>query len=97
METLLQPPSLLKEMESTRNYYITPAVNLVYALRGFLRSILSEGLEERYRRHRIMAEAVRAVLESLGVSLVAEEGFRADTLQPPTCPKAWTGPASIGR
>lgn len=73
-------PDLLKEMESTRNYYITPAVNLVYALRESLRNILSEGLEERYRRHRIMAEAVRAALEALGVHLVAEEGFRADTV-----------------
>ncbi|ABM81409.1 pyridoxal-phosphate-dependent aminotransferase family protein [Hyperthermus butylicus] len=73
-------PKLLKEMESTRNYYVTPAVNLVYALRESLRIILAEGLSERYKRHRIMAEAVRAALEAMGLKLVAEEGFRADTV-----------------
>ncbi|MCX8184713.1 MAG: alanine--glyoxylate aminotransferase family protein [Sulfolobales archaeon] len=71
---------LLKEMESTRNYYITPAVNLVYALSGSLKKILSEGLEARYRRHEILAKAVQRGLEALGLKLVAEEPFRAHTV-----------------
>lgn len=73
-------PELLKEMESTRNYYITPAVNLVYAMRESLKLIFAEGLEQRYKRHRIMAEATRASLEALGLKLVAREGYRADTV-----------------
>ena len=73
-------PKLLKEMESTRNYYVTPAVNLVYALRESLKIIMNEGLEARYKRHKIMAEAVRVALEGMGLRLVAEEGFRADTV-----------------
>ncbi len=73
-------PDLLREMESTRNYYITPAVNLVYALRESLKTILAEGLEERYKRHKVMAEAVRESLKALGINLVAREGFQADTV-----------------
>ena len=68
------------EMESTRNYHFTPAVNLVYALNESLKRMISEGLEERYRRHRALAEAVRRGLEAIGLKLVAAEGFRADTV-----------------
>ncbi|MEM2208227.1 MAG: alanine--glyoxylate aminotransferase family protein [Sulfolobales archaeon] len=71
---------LLKEMESTRNYYITPAVNLVYALHSSLKRIIAEGLEVRYRRHEALARAVQKGLEALGLKLVAEEGFRANTV-----------------
>lgn len=72
--------SILREMESTLNYHFTPSVNLVYALRESLRRIMSEGLERRYERHRALAEAVRRGLEAVGIELVAEEGFRADTV-----------------
>ncbi len=72
--------SISREMESTRNYHITPAVNLVVALRESLKRILSEGLEARYRRHKALARALRAGLEAIGIKLVAEEGFRADTV-----------------
>ncbi|BES81086.1 alanine--glyoxylate aminotransferase family protein [Pyrodictium abyssi] len=71
---------LLAEMETTRNYYVTPAVNLVYGLNRSLRRIMEEGLEERYRRHRALAEAVQAGLEALGLQLVAEKPFRAHTV-----------------
>lgn len=42
-------------MESTKNYYVTPAVNLVYGLDKALDLILAEGLEKRFERHRVMA------------------------------------------
>ncbi|MEM1910697.1 MAG: alanine--glyoxylate aminotransferase family protein [Sulfolobales archaeon] len=71
---------LLKEMESTRNYYITPAVNLIYALHSSLKRIIAEGLEARYKRHEALAKAVQRGLEALGLKLVAEEGFRANTV-----------------
>jgi len=58
-------------MESTRNYYITPAVNLVYALKESLKAILAEGLDERYKRHKVMAEAVRESLKALGINLIS--------------------------
>lgn len=71
---------LLNEMESTRNYYITPAVNMVYALYSSLRRMLREGLEERYHRHKVLAEAVQKGVETLGLKIVAEGVFRAHTV-----------------
>ncbi len=71
---------LLSEMESTRNYYITPAVNMVYALYSSLNRIMKEGLEARYKRHEVFAKAVQEGLEALGLKLVAEEPFRANTV-----------------
>jgi aspartate aminotransferase-like enzyme len=71
---------LLKEMETTRNYYITPAVNMVYALNSSLKKILGEGLEARYKRHEVLAKAVQKGIEALGLELVAEEQFRAHTV-----------------
>ncbi|MCE4617708.1 MAG: alanine--glyoxylate aminotransferase family protein, partial [Desulfurococcales archaeon] len=72
--------ALLKEMESTKNYYLTPAVNLVYALDKATDLIEEEGLEKRYERHKIMAETVRAAIKELDLKLVAKEGFYADTV-----------------
>lgn len=83
---------LLKEMESTRNYYITPAVNLVYALHSSLKRILTEGLETRYKRHEALARAVQRGLEAIGLRLVAEEPFRAHTVTAAYIPEGieWT-------
>ncbi len=71
---------LLEEMETTRNYYVTPAVNLIYALHISLKNIHEEDLENRFRRHQVMAKAVREALRALGLQLVAKEGFQADTV-----------------
>ncbi len=71
---------LLKEMESTRNYYLTPSVNLIYGLKKSLEIIKNEGLENRFLRHKIMAEAVRNAISYMGLKLVADEEFRADTV-----------------
>ncbi len=72
--------SLSREMESTRNYHLTPAVNLIFALHSSLKRILGEGLERRYRRHRALAEAVQAGLEAMGLRLVAKKPFRSWTV-----------------
>jgi len=71
---------LLAEMETTRNYYLTPAVNLVYGLNKSLKKMLSEGLSNRYHRHQVMAEAVQRAMEALGLKLVADKKFRAHTV-----------------
>jgi aspartate aminotransferase-like enzyme len=42
--------------------------------------IKEEGLENRWRRHEIIADAIRAGLEALNLSIVAEEGYRANTV-----------------
>ena len=73
--------SLLHEYwSSSRRYHHTAPISMMYALREALRMILEEGLEQRYARHRRNARALRAGLQSLGLSLVVPEGYRTDQL-----------------
>jgi len=82
---------VMAEMETTKSYYITPAVNMVYSLNRALKIIMEEGLERRYRRHKALADAVRSGLEAMGLKLVAEERFRADTVTAAYLPVDWPG------
>ena len=58
----------------------TPAVSLFYALDEACDMILEEGLEARYERHRICAEAVYGAMEALGLGLMAEPESRSNTV-----------------
>lgn len=58
----------------------TPAVSLVYALDEAAKMILDEGLEARYRRHAICAQAVYDSMEALGLRLMAEPESRSHTV-----------------
>jgi alanine-glyoxylate transaminase / serine-glyoxylate transaminase / serine-pyruvate transaminase len=52
-------------------YYGTPAVNLIYALDESVHQILAEGMDARFRRHRIMGQAFKAGLAAMGLKEVA--------------------------
>ena len=61
-------------------YHATPPVNLIYALGQACKLVLEEGLEARITRHRRLAEAFREAMKALGLKLVPEPGFEADTV-----------------
>lgn len=61
-------------------YHATPPINLIYALGQACKLILEEGLETRITRHRKLAEAFREAMKALGLRLVPELGFEADTI-----------------
>ena len=61
------------------HYPSTPAVTLMYALAHQLGRIFEEGLENRWQRHRLMADKVRAWGEE-HLALLAAPTFRSDTL-----------------
>jgi aspartate aminotransferase-like enzyme len=67
-------------MRDPAKYFATPPVNMIYALSESLKAILAEGLEPRFRRHHIIAEAVRAAIETLSIKLVTDRKCTADTL-----------------
>jgi aspartate aminotransferase-like enzyme len=67
-------------MRDPSKYFATPPVNMICALSESLKAILAEGLEPRFRRHHITAEAVRAAIEALNIELVADRKCTADTL-----------------
>ena len=69
----------LEKYAAKGHYPSTPAITLMYALARQLGRIFSEGLSERYRRHRVMADKVRSWAET-HAALFAKPGFRSDTL-----------------
>ncbi len=58
----------------------TPAVSLIYALNEATEMILEEGLDNRYERHRICAEAIYNSIEALGLGLPADRDSRSHTV-----------------
>jgi len=67
-------------MRDPTKYFATPPVNMIYALNEALKLILEEGLAKRFKRHHILAEALRAAIHALNLKLVADEEYAADTV-----------------
>jgi aspartate aminotransferase-like enzyme len=59
---------------------ITMPVYLVYALAESTKMILEEGLETVFKRHHVVAEAVRSAMRALGLGLYPDKGIASDTL-----------------
>ncbi|HKT83988.1 MAG TPA: alanine--glyoxylate aminotransferase family protein [Solirubrobacterales bacterium] len=58
----------------------TPAVGVAFAVQEGLRMLFEEGLENVYRRHRVIADACAAALDAAGFRLFAAEGYRSATV-----------------
>lgn len=69
-----------KIMDNPKRYLATPSVQSIFALRESLKIIKEEGLENRWKRHEIIADAFRSGVTSIGCNIVAEEGYRANTV-----------------
>jgi len=67
-------------MREPSKYFATPAVNIIYALSVALEKLLSEGLEQRFRRHHVIAEAFRAAMDALDLKLIADKECASDTV-----------------
>lgn len=80
----------LPMMRDPSKLFATPAVNLIYALQESLRIVIQEGLENRFRRHQIIADYVRTFIKALGLRLVADETHAADTVTAIYCPSGIT-------
>lgn len=59
---------------------ITMPVHLVYALEEAVKMILEEGLDNRFKRHRTAAKAVREGVKAIGLELFADEQVVSDTV-----------------
>lgn len=70
----------LPVMRDPLRYFATPPVNAIYALDEAVRLVLDEGLERRFKRHRVLAEAFRAAIDSLGLRLVSDRRYASDTV-----------------
>ncbi len=64
----------------------TPVIPLYYALDESLKMLKEEGLENRIRRHKVCSEAFYKAFEEMGLSIVAQEKFRSNTVIVPYLP-----------
>jgi alanine-glyoxylate transaminase/serine-glyoxylate transaminase/serine-pyruvate transaminase len=67
-------------MHDPSKYFSTPCVNEIRAFAEATRIILEEGIEERFERHDLYADAIRAGLDVLGFSFFTDPRFAASTL-----------------
>jgi aspartate aminotransferase-like enzyme len=58
----------------------TPVLPLFYALDEALQMIKEEGLEARFKRHRVCAQAFYEGIKALGLKLFAEESCRSNVV-----------------
>lgn len=69
-----------KYWSKERVYHHTPSTTLHYGFREGLRLILEEGLEDRWFRHRTIAEYLWEKMDNLGLSLFVPDGHRLPSL-----------------
>ena len=81
------PPTMYFNLARYFRYYeeskqtpFTPALPLLYAYREALRMILEEGLEARFKRHKICSDALYAGLSTIGLTPYAKEEDRSITI-----------------
>ena len=67
-------------------YHHTGPINMFYALREALRLVIEEGIENRWTRHRSIAEGLWAGLETLGLPPRVPEAYRMPSLTTPQLP-----------
>lgn len=65
---------------SDRFYHHTAPISMNYALREALALVVEEGLEARFARHRLNADALKAGLAAMGVGVVTVEGHQLPQL-----------------
>ena len=61
-------------------YHHTASMSMIYGLREALLMLVEEGLEDRFARHSLNAQALKAGLRELGMGVLAEEEFQAPQL-----------------
>jgi len=63
-----------------RTYHHTAPISMVYALNQALKLVIGEGLDARFKRHRLNHKALVAGLEAMGISMLVEPQYRAPML-----------------
>lgn len=70
----------MREFSERKETPFTPAVPLFFALDEALRIIREEGLEERFKRHKLCAQAFYDAVEALGLPVFPDREFRSNTV-----------------
>ena len=84
--------------ERKPSYFGTPAVNLIVALETSLKIICKEGIDQRVKRHQILAKAFRAGITSLNLKILPQkEEIAANTLTAVYYPDQIDGKALLSK
>ena len=78
----------LKYWKKAHDLPFTGGISLFYALYESLKIVHAEGLENRIRRHRLLARMTREGIKALGIELFAEKGYESNTLTAVKYPEA---------
>lgn len=79
------------------SYFATPPVNLIQALERSLELILKEGMDDRFERHKRLAQKFREEMRALGLSFIPKsEEISANTLSAPYYPEGVNGGEFLG-
>ncbi len=71
---------MVKKYDSKHQTPATPAVSLLQALNVQMDRMLKEGMENRYKRHKQMAEYTRSWALARGFEMFAEAGYESPTV-----------------
>ncbi|CAI5730001.1 unnamed protein product [Hyaloperonospora brassicae] len=73
---------IMKNYEARQpSYFATPSVNHLFALNEALDILLENGgMEQRFNEHKLIGDAVKEAMTTLGCSLVTADGCGANTL-----------------
>ena len=76
----LDLPLFAEYWETNQAYHHTPPITFYYALLEALRIVEEEGLEARFKRHRLNHLALVAGAEAMGLQMLVEAPYRLATL-----------------
>jgi aspartate aminotransferase-like enzyme len=69
-----------KKMQDQSQTATTPPVSVLFAIEEGLRIIQEEGVENGWERHRRIGKMIRAGVEAMGLSLLAQAPYYSDTV-----------------
>ena len=79
-ETYIDFEKWVPVMREPMKYWGTPPVNMIWSLCEAVRIVKEEGLENRFKRHREYAAAIRRSLVAMGFSIGADEKVASPTV-----------------
>lgn len=69
-----------KKMQDQNQTATTPPVSVMFAIEEGLRLILQEGVEGGWERHRRVGAMIRSGIQSMGLTLLADEAHQSNTV-----------------
>lgn len=63
-----------------KKYFATPPINLIFALNEGLKQILKEGMEKRFKRHKVLSDIFKTTMHKLGLKSVSLPEKSAHTM-----------------